>query len=121
MDGEPFTIGISTPERACDGDWFQILEEATPGYSIGMDFGFPKMVESIVFYPQNDDNFVKPGLQYELFYYDLEWKKIATKISTGYSLCFENVPFGALLLLHCNDGGNEERIFTWENGKQVWW
>ena len=110
-----------TPERANDGDWFRVLENATPGYCIGMDFGSPQRIDTIVFYPQNDDNFVKPGLQYELLYYDLGWKKIATKMSNGYSVCFENVPSGALLLLRCDDGGNEERIFTWENGKQVWW
>lgn len=121
LDGHPFTEGISTPERANDGDWFRVLENATPGYCIGMDFGSPQRIDTIVFYPQNDDNFVKPGLQYELLYYDLGWKKIATKMSNGYSVCFENVPIGALLLLRCDDGGNEERIFTWENGKQVWW
>ena len=31
------------------------------------------------------------------------------------------VPDNALLLLHNTTKGKEERIFTYENKKQVWW
>lgn len=36
-------------------------------------------------------------------------------------LHFDNVPDNALLLLHNTTKGKEERIFTYENKKQVWW
>jgi hypothetical protein len=39
----------------------------------------------------------------------------------GDSLKYRDVPAGALLWLHNHSGGREERIFTYENGKQVWW
>lgn len=37
------------------------------------------------------------------------------------SVTYNNVPHNALLRLHCLDGGFEERLFTWENGRMVWW
>ena len=36
-------------------------------------------------------------------------------------LVYDNVPAGALLILHNHTKGKEERIFTYENGRQVWW
>jgi hypothetical protein len=36
-------------------------------------------------------------------------------------LVYHNVPSGALLLLRNLTKGKEERIFTYENGEQVWW
>ena len=36
-------------------------------------------------------------------------------------LSFANVPENALLLLHNKSRGREERIFTYENGQQIWW
>ena len=34
---------------------------------------------------------------------------------------YDNVPDNALLLLRNLTKGKEERIFTYEDGKQVWW
>ena len=36
-------------------------------------------------------------------------------------LYVDNVPTNALLLLRNHTKGKEERIFTYENGEQVWW
>jgi len=36
-------------------------------------------------------------------------------------LQYDNVPENSLLLLRNHTKGREERIFTYENGKQVWW
>ena len=36
-------------------------------------------------------------------------------------LTYTNVPDNALLLLKDLTKGEEERIFTYENDKQVWW
>ena len=66
-------------------------------------------------------NMIKQGDEYELFYYDMAWKSLGKKIATTDSLVFENVPSNALLWLRNHTGGMEERPFTYENGKQVWW
>lgn len=121
VKGIPFSTGINTPERAFDNDRFKVLENATPGYTVGLDLGKSMKVDSIVMYPQNDDNFIKPGISYELFYYDRGWKSLGKTISHGYSITYNNVPSNALLRLHCTNGGNEERIFTYEDCQQIWW
>ena len=37
------------------------------------------------------------------------------------TLVYVEVPKNALLWLHNHTQGKEERIFTYENGKQIWW
>ncbi len=37
------------------------------------------------------------------------------------NLYYDNIPSHALLLLRDHTRGKEERIFTLENGEQVWW
>lgn len=36
-------------------------------------------------------------------------------------LKYDNVPAQALFRLHNRTKGSEERIFTYEDGKQIWW
>jgi len=45
-------------------------------------------------------------------------KQIGTKSQV---LIYKNVPSNALFWLRNHTRGKEERIFTYENGKQVWW
>ncbi|WP_455666944.1 transglutaminase domain-containing protein [Phocaeicola sp.] len=69
----------------------------------------------------HDSNEVFPGDTYELFYWDGKWCGLGRKMATGYSLKYDDVPIGALLWLHNYSQGREERIFTYENGRQIWW
>lgn len=67
-------------------------------------------------------NFIVPGNQYRLEYWDnSSWKFFGEQIATDFSLNFSNVPTGRLYILHNLTNGVEERIFTYEDGKQVWW
>ena len=68
-----------------------------------------------------DSNNVCPGDTYELFYWDDEWKGLGRQVAESDSLVYESVPCSALLWLHNYTRGKEERIFTYENGKQIWW
>lgn len=90
---------------------------------IGFDFGITDKVKinKIKFCPRNDRNNVIPNLDYELFYWDYEWKSLGIKKSNNNFIIYDNVPAGALYWLRCLSEGKEERIFTYENGKQVWW
>lgn len=72
--------------------------------------------------PRNDDNYVVPGNLYELLYREKDgWISLGKKMSTDYSLDYNNVPSGALYWLKNHTKGIEERIFTIENNKQVFW
>ncbi len=57
------------------------------------------------------------------FYIEIEmgWVSLGTKISNDYFLNYDNVPSGALYWLKNHTRGIEERIFTIENGKQIFW
>ncbi len=89
---------------------------------VGMDFGKPTAVSRIRYIPRNDDNNVSPGDLYELFYWKGgEWKSLGRQTAESNTLYYERIPKGALLLLRDLTKGKEERIFTLENGKQVWW
>jgi len=90
---------------------------------VGMKFNYPEIISKIRYLGRNDDNFINIGNLYELYYWkDDDWKSLGTKIS-GYSqqLVYNNVPNDALFLLRNHTEGNEERIFTYDGEKQIWW
>lgn len=89
----------------------------------GWEMEHPQSISRIRFLPRNDDNFIREGELYELFY----WKK-GSWISLGChegntegELVYNQVPTNALFLLRNHTKGQEERIFTYERERQVWW
>jgi hypothetical protein len=91
---------------------------------VGCDVGENRKVKltDIVFATQNDGNCIIPGCAYELFIWqNNEWKPLGEKEATKDYLEYKNIPTDALLWLRCYTRGREERIFTYENGRQVWW
>lgn len=89
---------------------------------ISIDFGKPVAVDYFRFLPRNDDNAITPGDSYELMMWgETGWKSLIKCIAKADKLQFKNVPSGGLYLLRNHTKGKEERIFTYENGKQVWW
>ncbi len=89
----------------------------------GIDLGKPTAVDKVCFLPRSDDNFIRGGEEYELCYWDGRWVSLGRQAGDRWSqeLIFDNVPDNALLLLHNLTCGKEERIFTYENGRQIWW
>lgn len=87
-----------------------------------LDLGDQKTIGRIDYFPWNDGNFVVQGHDYELAYWDKDrWKAIGRQHSNDYSLTFDSIPQGALLILHDLTEGKEERPFTLNNGRQIWW
>ena len=90
------------------------------GASITVDFGKDIWIDSFAFMPRNDDNFIRIGDEYELFYWaEGKWQSLGRQQATEVRLVYENVPAGALLHLHDWTRGEEELPFYLENGKQV--
>jgi hypothetical protein len=107
FDGDPLTFFIS-PEPS--DSW------------VGLDFGKPVNISRILYIPRTDGNIVTYGDEYELKYWDKnEWKSLGRKVADNVYITFGNCPIGTLFLLHDCTRGVEDRIFTYENGKQVWW
>ncbi|MDR0574341.1 MAG: hypothetical protein LBG96_09985 [Tannerella sp.] len=68
-------------------------------------------------------NTVREGDSYELFYCDdTGWRSLGRRTGDrNHAFDFTDVPANALYRLHDYTRGKEERIFTFEGGKQVWW
>ncbi len=91
---------------------------------VGVDLGRAVELSALSYLPRNDDNFIREGEEYELCYWDgVGWASLGRQTGrrATQELVYDNVPAGALLILHNHTKGKEERIFTYEDGRQVWW
>ena len=111
--------------KAIDGDpdsYFE-KEPKSIGY-VGIDLGAGKKARltRIRFCPRSDTNFILIGDRYELLYwYHGEWLSAGTQKATADSLTFHGVPTQSLYWLRDLTKGKEERPFTYDNEKQIWW
>ena len=114
---------IHGKEAAFDGDFLTFFYAPIPtGAWVGMDFGKPVDIARIVCFMRSDGNYIEPGDEYELLYWrDGGWQSLGRKIATDIYLVYENSPTNALFLLRNHTKGVEERIFTYENDRQVFW
>ena len=115
---------FGTPyQNAFDGD----IDTYFDGYYnmiwwAGLDLGEPKVITKIKYCPRSDTNFIVEGDRYELCYWNKdEWVSMGEEVAVIPSLEYKNVPSGGLYILHNLSRGKEERIFTWEGGKQIFW
>ena len=111
---------VSDVDKCLDGDAFTYAEFKHMG-AMMTDFGKPVEIDRIVYIVQNDDNYVVPDNDYELLYYDNGWHSLGRVRSDSYEIEYKNVPSNAMYLLRNKTKGKEERIFTYENGRQIWW
>jgi hypothetical protein len=72
-------------------------------------------------YPEDPGNYIIPGFHYELYYWDKDWISLGKQLATTNYLIYDHVPANALLFIRNLDAGFQERIFTYENGQQIWW
>lgn len=114
-----FLKGILEGQKgnAFDGDYSNYLV----GGGVKLDFGTAKTIAKIRFTPVNDSNYIIPGYEYELFYWDNRWVSSGKKTAKADFLNYSNIPSGTIYWLKCYSGGKEERIFTYEKGRQNWW
>ena len=73
-------------------------------------------------YPINNSNKIKIGDTYQLLGWQRNsWHSFGQQKATANILYFNDIPDNVLLWLRDIDRGREERIFTYENNRQVWW
>ncbi len=110
-------------ETVFDGNVLTGFNSANPdGNWVGIKLPSPTKISKIKYMPRNDGNSIEIGDLYRLECYDGgTWKVLEEKTASENKLLFNNVPTGGLYLLKNLTKGNEERIFTYENNKQIWW
>ncbi len=64
---------------------------------------------------------LQPGQAYELSWWDGEWVPVEQITAGDEPLDFDGVPSGGLYWLVAEGSREDERIFTYEHGAQVWW
>lgn len=111
------------PDKAFDGDWLTYFSCDMASYGwLGVDFQRPVNIEKFRCIPRSDDNGIRTGDEYELFYWgDHAWCSLGRKIGETEVLHFDSVPGNALFLLKNLSRGKEERIFTYSEDMQIWW
>jgi len=112
-----------TKETVFDGNILTGFNGISPdGHWVGLKLDKPTKISKIRYIPRNDGNCIEVGDLYQLNVYDNGmWRILGKKKATETKLVFNNMPSGGLYLLNDLTKGHEERIFTFEKGKQVWW
>ena len=113
-----------TIDKAFDSNVLTFYDAADPdGAWVGMDFKKKVKLSKIRYLSRNDDNVIVVGQTYELMYWGKNsWISLGRQVATdNHALFWDDTPSNALFLLRNLSKGKEERIFTYENGKQVWW
>jgi hypothetical protein len=120
-EGSAYDPLIFGKETVFDGDWVTYFSHHGDGAWVGLDFGKKERIDRFRFMPRNDDNNIHEGDLYELLYWDNgQWNSLGQQTGTEEAvLVYENCPSNTLFLLHNHTRGKEERIFTYENGKQI--
>ena len=92
------------------------------GY-VGLDFGKPYRITRIKYHPRSDDNNIVPGELYELYYWTTNgWESLGRQIGReDKTLRYSNVPQNTLLRVHNHTRGKENRIFLYDNDKQIFY
>lgn len=112
-----------TKESVFDSDVLTGFNGVSPdGHWVGLHLSRPSDVSKIRYMPRNDGNCVEVGDMYHLLMYDKgRWVYLALMRAETTKLVINNVPSEGLYILKDISKGKEERVFTYENGKQVWW
>ncbi len=104
-----------------DNDPLTYFLSKNKGDSIIFDFGKEVNITYAICVPRNDDNFIRIGDEYELFYFDKRkgWISLLRKVANKNTIeC--KVPDNALLMLRDWTRGKEEQVFFFSNHKQMY-
>lgn len=89
------------------------------GVSILFDFETPIRIDEVLCIPRNDDNFIRIGDKYNVYYFsDTGWLLLKTIIPKFPFLEVE-IPANSLIYVKNLTRGNEEQVFFMRDGKQV--
>jgi hypothetical protein len=107
FDDDPFT-------------YYDAIEGA--GAWAGLELEKSEYIKKIQYIFRNDDNLIRVGDTYELFYWNnTYWESMDKKVANSSLLEYKECPIKALFWLHNYTRGQEELPFFYENGEQIFW
>ena len=118
--GEPW----ARKENVFDGNILTGFSAKSPdGNWVGLELKKAMRISKIRYIGRNDGNCIETGDEYELCYWNSKgfWDDLGKKKATDNVLLFHKIPANGLYILKDLTKGKEERIFTYEEGKQIWW
>lgn len=121
ISGVPFyDIPEMNIKNCFDNDPLTYFLSKKNGDSLIFDFGQSETITNVLYIPRNDDNFIRIGDEYELFYFSskMQWTSLGKQKATSSYLEYQ-IPKNVLLFLKNHTRGVEEQIFFMENEKQV--
>lgn len=110
-------------ETVFDNNILTGFEGTSPdGNWVGLQLKHPTQVSKLRFIPRTDGNCIEIGDKYELrLWTGSGWRVLAMVRAKSDILRLRNMPSKGLYVLRDMTKGQEQRIFTYEGGKQVWW
>lgn len=110
-------------EKLFDGDPLSFFHSNDTLSWGGLELEQPLVIDRIRYIIRNDDNGIRKGHEYELFYMkDGAWLSLGKQTAKEDDrLLYDNLPLGALFWLRDYTRGVEERIFEIDKNKQVIW
>lgn len=109
-------------EKLFDGDPLTFFHSSDTQSWGGLELERPAVISTIRYIIRNDDNGIRKGHEYELFYMDKgRWKSLGKQTATEDDrLLYEQIPEGALYWLRDYTKGREERIFEIKDHTVIW-
>lgn len=107
-------------ENVIDNNPLTFYMSIDTGAIVKLDLGQEYVLSKIQITPHTDDNFIRIGDVYELFYHNGKngWITLGVKKAVNESLNY-TVPVNALLWLKNKTQGREEQVFYIREGKQI--
>ena len=122
LKGKPIAFDSANAKYAFDDRWDSYYPTTKDSdLWVGLNFQNRVRIDKIKYLPRNDTNMIMDSDLYQLRYWDNGWKIVGNKKANSGVLSFNNIPSNALLWVRDLSEGKEERIFTYEHGKQIWW
>jgi hypothetical protein len=121
LPGETDSSKDNSPENVVDGDPLTYYSGSLSPTWVGLDLGKPEQIGRIVYMPHNDDNFIRDGDEYKLYYFSADgWIPLGNRRGDKSGELTYEVPDHALFWLRDLTRGKEEQVFTIEEGgKQI--
>jgi len=122
-DTSAMTFPNDTKHAVFDGDPLTFFDDLPPSTGwAGLRLDKPYKIDAIRYIYRNDDNNVRKGDLYELFYNRKgEWQSTGIQTADTVFLQYEKIPSKTLYWLRNHTRGKEERPFLYENGKQIFY